>query len=59
MNDSKAFPVSVMVEGYHDGSAAVSGDLKAGDMVVVRGNERLRPGQDVAPSEDNGRKTEN
>ncbi|BBO71296.1 cation efflux system (czcB-like) [Desulfosarcina alkanivorans] len=56
--DAKAFAVAVAVEGYHDGLAAVSGDLEAGDMVVVRGNERLRPGQDVAAAEDGGRRSE-
>lgn len=40
-------PVSVEVVGYHDSSAAVSGALNRGDQVVVRGNERLRPGQAV------------
>jgi membrane fusion protein (multidrug efflux system) len=40
-------PVSVEVVGYHDGSAAVTGPLSAGDQVVTRGNERLRPGQSV------------
>jgi hypothetical protein len=58
VNDGRAFPVSVKVEGYHDGLAAVTGDLKAGDMVVIRGNERLMPGQEVAPSEDSEQKTE-
>ena len=57
VNDAKAFPVPVSVQGYYNASAAVSGDLKAGDMVVIRGNERLRPGQDVAAVEDRGRKT--
>jgi hypothetical protein len=47
--DAKAFPVPVAVEGYHDGLAVVTGELKAWDMVVIRGNERLMPGQDVAP----------
>jgi RND family efflux transporter MFP subunit len=57
--DAKAFPVPVAVEGYHDGLAVVTGDLKAGDLVVVRGNERLMPGQAVAPkTEDGEQKTE-
>jgi len=43
--DGKVYPVSVDVLGYYDGNAAVSGDLKAGEKVVIRGNERLRPGQ--------------
>jgi len=58
VNDGKAFPVSVTVEGYHDGLAAVAGDLKVGDMVVIRGNERLMPGQDVVFTKDSGQKTE-
>lgn len=56
--DAQAFPVSVTVEGYHDGLAAVSGDLQAGDMVVIRGNERLMPGQDVVFTEDRGQRIE-
>ncbi len=59
VNEGKAFPVSVTVEGYHDGLAAVGGALKAGEMVVIRGNERLMPGQDVATAEDKGQKAEN
>jgi len=52
--DGKAFPVPVQVHGYHDGSAAVSGSLTAGEQVVIRGNERLRPGQAVAVAGDSG-----
>lgn len=44
---SMAQPVPVKVIGYYDGNVAVEGPLKPGDMVVVRGNERLRPGQPV------------
>ncbi len=40
-------PVSIDVVGYHDNDAAVQGDLKPGQQVVIRGNERLRPGQSV------------
>jgi len=58
VNDGKAFPVSVTIHGYHDGLAAVTGDLAAGDLLVVRGNERLMPGQEVAASEDRGQRTE-
>ena len=47
INDGKAYPVSVNVRGYYDGSAAVEGALVVGDQVVIRGNERLRPGQSV------------
>ena len=42
-----AQPVNVQVIGYHDGNVAVEGALKPEDLVVVRGNERLRPGQAV------------
>jgi RND family efflux transporter MFP subunit len=40
-------PVNVQVIGYYDGNVAVEGGLKTGDRVVIRGNERLRPGQSV------------
>jgi len=45
--DSKAVPVPVTVVGYYDSNAAIKGALKPGQQVVVRGNERLRPGQTV------------
>jgi RND family efflux transporter MFP subunit len=51
VKDGKAFPVMIRVLGYYDGNAAVEGDLKPGDKVVVRGNERLRPGQPVMVAE--------
>jgi RND family efflux transporter MFP subunit len=35
------------VKGYHGGMAEVSGELKPGLLVVIRGNERLRNGQKV------------
>jgi RND family efflux transporter MFP subunit len=47
INDGKAVPVIVEILGYYDGNAAVNGELKPGDQVVTRGNERLRPGQPV------------
>jgi len=43
----KAVPVPVEVVGYYDSHAAIKGALKPGQQVVVRGNERLRPGQAV------------
>ncbi len=44
-------PVPVQI-GVADGTLLqVSGELNPGDQVVVRGNERLRPGQPVAVSE--------
>lgn len=51
VKDGKAFPVMVKVLGYYDGNAAVEGDLKPGDKVVIRGNERLRPGQPIMVTE--------
>ena len=47
VDQGKAFPVSVTVNGYHGNDAAVKGDLRPGQQVVIRGNERLRPGQPV------------
>lgn len=47
VKDQKAVPVPVEVTGYYEDGASVAGFLKAGDVVVVRGNERLRPGQAV------------
>jgi RND family efflux transporter MFP subunit len=44
---SVAQPVNVRVIGYYDGNVAVEGPIKPGDYVVIRGNERLRPGQAV------------
>ena len=45
--DGKAVPVDVEIVSTFAGMAAVRGPLKAGDQVVVEGNERLRPGQPV------------
>ena len=44
---SAAQPVNVRVIGYYDGNVAVEGAINPGDHVVVRGNERLQPGQPV------------
>lgn len=44
----KANPVPVQV-GIADGNLIqVTGPLQAGELVVVKGNERLRPGQDIS-----------
>ncbi|MBW1897307.1 MAG: hypothetical protein JRI47_09645 [Deltaproteobacteria bacterium] len=43
--DHVAQPVMVEVLGYHDGNVSIRGAVKPGDKVVIRGNERLRPGQ--------------
>lgn len=45
--DGKAAAIPVNILGYYDGDVAVVGDLKPGEQVVIRGNERLRPGQAV------------
>jgi RND family efflux transporter MFP subunit len=45
--DGLVTPVPIVILGYFENSAAVEGDLKPGDKVVIRGNERLRPGQAV------------
>jgi multidrug efflux pump subunit AcrA (membrane-fusion protein) len=42
--EGKAIPVDVDVLGYYDGEASIKGNVKSGDQVVIRGNERLRPG---------------
>jgi len=47
LSDNKVMPVNVEIVGYYDGNVAVEGELKLGDKVVIRGNERLRPGQTV------------
>ncbi|OGP60205.1 MAG: hypothetical protein A2V65_02530, partial [Deltaproteobacteria bacterium RBG_13_49_15] len=47
INDGKAYPAIVDILGYYDGNVAVGGELKPGDQVVIRGNERLRSGQPV------------
>jgi RND family efflux transporter MFP subunit len=51
VNEGKAMPVPVKIIGYYDGGVAVEGILKSGDQVVIRGNERLRPGQPVVVKE--------
>ena len=45
--DGLVTPVPIVILGYFENSAAVEGNLKPGDKVVIRGNERLRPGQAV------------
>ena len=42
--DGRAKPIVVDVVGYYDGNASIKGNLKPGGLVVIRGNERLRPG---------------
>lgn len=42
-----AQPAPIQVIGYYNGNVAVEGPLQPGAPVVIRGNERLRPGQPV------------
>jgi RND family efflux transporter MFP subunit len=44
----KVTPVPVQVGVAHGGLIQVTGPLRIGQLVVVQGNERLQPGQDVA-----------
>jgi len=45
--EGSARPVPVKTGPAHGALIEVEGDLKAGQSIVVRGNERLRPGQPV------------
>ncbi len=47
-DENKAQRVAVQTGVASHALIEVSGNLKAGDRVVIRGGERLRPGQDVA-----------
>lgn len=51
VKDGKAVPLPVALDGYYDGQVAVKGPVVPGMPVVTRGNERLRPGQEVAVTE--------
>ena len=42
-------PVPVQLGSAHGQWFAVAGDVKAGDPLIVEGNERVRPGQEVRP----------
>lgn len=44
----KAVPIPVKILGYYDGDVAIEGNLVPGSQVIIRGNERLRPGQPVS-----------
>jgi len=44
----KVAPAGVRIKGYYGSQAEIEGRLAPGDQVVIRGNERLRPGQAVA-----------
>jgi len=45
--DGKALSVDVNILGYYCNNVTVEGNLQPGCKVVIRGNERLRPGQSV------------
>lgn len=45
--EGKALPRKVVAGLAYNGYVAVTGDLKPGDLAIVRGNERLRPEQAV------------
>ena len=47
VNDNTAHRIPVVLGPSHDGLVEVKGDLPVGGSVVVRGNERLQPGQPV------------
>ncbi len=47
VKDGIAQPVNIVIHGYFQNFVSFEGDLNEGDAVVVRGNERLRPGQAV------------
>jgi RND family efflux transporter MFP subunit len=51
VREGQAFPVPVKIKGYYDGNAGVEGPLQPQEQVVIRGNERLRPGQAVQITE--------
>lgn len=45
--DNQAERISVTTGVSSDGWVAISGDIRPGDRVIVRGAERLRPGQNI------------
>jgi multidrug efflux pump subunit AcrA (membrane-fusion protein) len=47
VREGKAVSVPVQRTAFHEGFAVVTGSLQPGEQVVIRGNERLRPGQPV------------
>ena len=48
VREGVAHPVPVKQINWYGGAAQIEGDLNAGENVVVRGNERLRPMQKVS-----------
>ena len=53
IHDGKAELVSVKKGRAYGSLVVTEGSLSAGEMVVVEGNERLRPGQEVEAIENN------
>jgi RND family efflux transporter MFP subunit len=47
VREGKATPVAIQRTAFHEGFAVLIGPLQPGKEVVIRGNERLRPGQPV------------
>lgn len=47
VRDGKAAPIPIERAGFYEAFAVIRGPLKPGEQVVVRGNERLQPGQPV------------
>jgi RND family efflux transporter MFP subunit len=47
VKDNVARRLEVEILGYQEDAAEVRGNLKQGDLVIVRGNERIREGQAV------------
>jgi multidrug efflux pump subunit AcrA (membrane-fusion protein) len=47
VRDGKAVPVPIERSSFYEGWAVVTGAVQPGEAVVIRGNERLRPGQPV------------
>lgn len=48
--DGKAMPRTVEIGDALNNAFEILSGLSEGDEVVIRGNERLRPGQDIAPT---------
>jgi multidrug efflux pump subunit AcrA (membrane-fusion protein) len=55
LSDKTAQPLPVEIVGYYNGHVAIKGPVQVGAQVVVRGNERLRPGQPVTVLESDNR----
>jgi multidrug efflux pump subunit AcrA (membrane-fusion protein) len=47
VREGQATPVPIQRTTFYEGFAVVTGALEPGEQVVIRGNERLQPGQPV------------